>query len=484
MASVSPRSAKRKRKRKVDQQAVVMRHVSTLIPSPENSLLYRGRERSHGDRKRFVQSIIEMNGVQAPLLVSQDDFIVSGHFRHDASPEAGFYMVPVIVLDLWRLNHTADEWLAILREHNTGRDKTQDEKIRERIVDVDPDEAMSSVVDFQVERAKPKSKTVAIPDKIKKRSRITKLSRDFADAIIGILTGPLKNVLPVNERAVHYRLLPPLNVRTSRSVKGFVYGNNKESSQALSRMLTRLRLIGEVPWEWIEDETRPVEVWQTYRDAAEFLGEQVNNLYTGFARDLMQSQSAHYEIIIEKLTVKSFIDKVAMRYTIPTACLRGNSGIDARHKIDVRFRASGKSALVLFVLTDCDPAGDMICESTAHSMRDDFGCENVKAIRVAMTHQQADEQGVSSSLDRMTAKESSVTPKFIKRHGRNDCYELEAVSPEVLSEWLDEAIRSNIDVAAYNFEVEEQAKDVAKIRATRTVTLEAIRSSSDAGGDE
>ena len=86
----------------------------------------------------------------------------------------------------------------------------------------------------------------------------------------------------------------------------------------------------------------------------------------------------------------------------------------------------------------------------------------------------------------LLAKKSSVTPKFIQRHGRNDCYELEAVSPEVLSQWLDETIRGNIDVEAYNHEVAEQAKDVAIVRANRAVTLEAIRSSggSDAGGDE
>ena len=473
-----------KRKRKVDSQSVVMRHVNTLNPSPENSVLYRNRDSRKPDRKRFVESIIETKGVQAPLLISLDDFIVSGHERHAAAPEAGFPMVPTIVLELRRSNHTPDEWLAVLREHNTGRDKTQDEKIREKLVDVDPDEAMSAVVDFQIERAKPKSKTVAIPDKIKKRSRITKQSRDFADAIINILTGPLKDVLPVNERAVHYRLLPPLNVRTSRGTKGFIYDNNDKSVAALSRMLTRLRLCGEVPWEWIIDETRPVSVWNCYRDAAEFLGEQLNNLYTGFARDLMQSQSAHYEIVTEKATVKSFIDRVAMRYTMPVAYIKGNSGIDSRNQVATRFRASGKSALVMFILTDCDPAGDSICESTTHSMRDEFGIGSVCAIRVAMTHQQADEQGVSQSADVMTAKESSVTPKFIRRHGRNDCYELEAVSPEVLSQWLDEAIRSNIDVEAYNFEVDQQAKDVAKIRATRAVTLEAIRSSSDAGGDE
>lgn len=458
--------------------------IDDLKPSPENKLIYRSRTTAtHADRSRLVASIRATNGIQAPLLVSRDGFIISGHERCAASDEAGFWNVPIIVLDLRRCEHTSDEWLAILREHNTGREKTLDERIREKIVDVKPDEAMRAVSDDLVERATPKSKTVSLPGKIKTRARITSQSRDFADAIKAILTGALKDVLPVNERAIHYRLLPPLNVRTSRGKRGFVYQNDKRSVGALSRMLTRLRLNGEVPWEWIIDETRPVGRWQTWRDAAEFLGVKMNRLYTGFARDLMQSQSAHYEIIIEKLTVKGFIDKVAMRYTIPTATLRGNSGIDARYQIAQRHLVSGKQGLVLFVLTDCDPTGDEICTSTLRSLRDEFCLPNVRGIRVAMTHAQADEQGISQSADVMLAKESSVTPKFIKLHGRGDCYELEAVSPEILCQWLDDAIRATIDIESYNAEVESQAADVAKIRATRTATLEVIRTS-DAMGDD
>ena len=475
-----PRS--KKRTDDVDGTTVVVRPVNKLKPSPENVGLYKDRDADRPDKQRTIKSIAEI-GVQAPLLISRDFFIVSGHFRREAAIEAGLTEVPTIMLPMRRSNYSPDEWVSVLREHNTGREKTLDERLKEKIVDIDPAEAMRAVVDFQVERSKPKSKTVSITDKVKTRSRITEQSRDFADAIIGILTGVLKDVRPVNERAIHYRLLPPLNVRTSRGKRGFVYANDRKSVQALSRMLTRLRLCGEVPWEWIVDETRPVGVWSTYRDSAEFLGEKLDELYKGFARDLMQSQSAHYEIIIEKMTVKSFIDRVAMRYTIPTACLRGNSGIDARYQIAQRYRESGKSALVMFVLTDCDPAGDMICESTTHSMRDEFGISNVSSIRVAMTHQQADEQGVSESADVMVTKESSVTPRFIKTHGRNDCYELEAVSPEILSRWLDEAIRSNIDIESYNSEVAEQAKDVATVRATRSATLEVLRSRNLEGGE-
>ncbi len=470
-------------------------HFMDLQPSPENRQLYKDRTSSHLDHERMIASIKSKGGVQEPLLMSADGFIISGHFRHDCSPKAGYDEVPIIVKDLRRWQHTSDEWLAILREHNVGRETTFDERVREKIVDLNPDETMRAVVDDQVKRSRLKTATVDIPDEIKVRAKITSQTRDFADAIIGILAGDLKDSLPVNERALFYRLLPPTNVRTSRGKAGFIFGRAKPGSKknspkdialrsvaALSNMLTRLRLCGEVPWEWICDETRPVTKWNTWPNAEAFLAEKMKSLFKGHARDLMQSQGVHYEIIIEKMTIQGFINRVAARYTIPTATLRGNSGINARYLVAQRHIASGKPGLVLFVLTDCDPAGDMICTSTVQSMRDDFGITNVRAIRVAMTHAQADEQGVSDSVDGLLCKESSVTPKFIELHGRNDCYELEAVSPEVLSRWLDEAIRHNIDVEAYNSEVAAQAVDVSLIQATRTATLEVIRTS-DIGGD-
>jgi hypothetical protein len=459
--------------------------VSEIYPSPENALLYRERTVADVDFARLVESVRE-GGVQAPLLVSRDRMIISGHQRRAAAIEADCYEVPIIVLPIRRSDYTKDEWLAVLREHNTGREKTLDERILENLVDVDPDEAMSAVVDEQVRRPRPKSSTVYVPAKFKKRAKITGQTRAFADAIMGILDGVLKDALPVPERAIHYHLLP-LKVRTSRGRSGYVYENDKESAGALSRMLTRLRLCGEVPWNSICDETRPVAKWRICRDAAAFLKAEMADLYSGFARDLMQSQSAYYEIVLEKLTIKGFIDKVAAKYTIPTVTLRGNSSIDARYRLSERFKASGKKSLVLFVLADCDPAGDSICESTVHSLRDEFGIDGVKAIRVAMTHAQADKYHLATSLDdagqkgkkSLKIKKSSVQPKFEQRHGRSDCYELEAVPPEVLAGWLDEQIRGNIDVEAYNFEVAEQAKDVAKVRATRTATLAAIRTSTD-----
>ena len=62
----------------------------------------------------------------------------------------------------------------------------------------------------------------------------------------------------------------------------------------------------------------------------------------------------------------------------------------------------------------------------------------------------------------------------MKKHGRKDCYELEAVAPEVLQKWLDAAIRGVIDVEAYNHEVDRQYDEATEILAKRQAVLQCL----------
>jgi hypothetical protein len=463
---------------------IIQVDVRTLKPSPENALIYRERARDDSDFARLVESI-RREDVQAPLLVSRDGYIVSGHQRQKAAFIVKKFLVPVIYLNMAREDHTSDEWLAILREHNCGREKSFDELVREKLVDIDPDEAVAQIVDDQIERTRARVATIDIGEK-KKRSRISQGKRSLADAILKILED-IDEYLPVSLRAIHYRLLndPPLRHANKPEVyvmkkKGLEftchnrYRNDLDSYKDLSKLVTRMRLVGEIPWDAICDETRPVTTWRCWRSAADFIARQADGLFKGYARDLLQSQQQHFEIVVEKLTVQNFVKPIASRYCMPVVIMRGNSGIDARHQIAQRFRASGKHSLFLFCLGDCDPDGDSIVQSTLRSLRDDFGIHNVRGTRVAMTHAQADGLHLPQMLEAKT--KSPNYRKFVRKHGRTDCYELESVAPEVLQGYLDTDIKGVIDVEAYNHEVDQQTREAAGILAKRQAVLQVMKS--------
>jgi hypothetical protein len=292
----------------------------------------------------------------------------------------------------------------------------------------------------------------------------------MVQAVVEVLEN-LADYLPVSLRAVHYRLLVKTFFRNSKARTP--YRNDLASYKDLSDLVTRMRLHRLIGWDCISDETRPVDTWQCWRNAADFIGEKCDDFLTGYARDLLQSQAQHFEIVVEKLTVRNFITRVAARYCMPVVIMRGNSGIDARYQIVQRFKRSGKSGLFLLCLGDCDPDGDSIVESTLCSLRDDFGIRNVGGTRVAMTHEQADELNLPKMLK---AKQGSGNySAFVQKHQRTDCYELEAVAVEQLQRWTDDAIRGVIDVEAYNHEVDEQAREAAEIMAKRRAVLEMMR---------
>ncbi len=448
---------------------VVKVHIDSIKPSPENARIYRERTANDSDFARFVESI-RTNGVQAPLLVSEDFFIISGHQRHRGAKAAGVLTVPVIFLKLRRDEHTPDNWLAILREHNTGREKSFEELVRERLVDIDPDEAVQQIVDDRVERSKSRVPTIDTGSKEMKRYAISNEKRKMANAILGVLNS-LDDYLPVSLRAVHYRLLTEIFWRNSKEQTKYI--NDKACYKDLSSLATRMRINGEISWDSICDETRPVTTWRCWRNAADFIAQQADKFLRGYARDLLQSQQQHFEIVVEKLTVSNFIKPIAGNYCMPIVVMRGNSGIDARYQIAERFKASGKSSLFLFCFGDCDPDGDNIVASTICSLRDDFHIHSVDGTRVAMTHAQADALNLPKMLDAKTTSANYKT--FLAKHGRSDCYELDAVQPETLQRWLDDAIRGVLDIEAYNHEVDVQRNEAAGIMARRKAVLDVMK---------
>jgi hypothetical protein len=469
MVAEPSNGVKRRGGRAAKGEQVVHVDARSLIPSPENETLYRKRGAKDADFARLVESV-RREGVQAPLLVSTDNYVISGHQRQRAAVITKRFTVPVIRLNLRRSDHSSDQWLAILREHNCGREKTFDELVREKLVDIDPEEAVAHIVDDRVKRSGARVATIDIGDREMKRYGISPVKRGMLEAVLEVLRD-LDEYLPVSLRAIHYRLLVKTFFRNTKT--GTPYRNDLESYKDLSRLTTRMRINEQIPWESICDETRPVTTWSCWPNAADFIGEQCDEFLRGYARDLLQSQQQHFEIVVEKLTVHNFIQTVAMRYRMPVVVMRGNSGIDARYQIVRRFRESGKDSLLLLCAGDCDPDGDSIVDSTLRSLRDDFHVENVRGVRVAMTHEQADQLRLPQMLE---AKESSPNYRaFVRKHGRRDCYELEAVPVEWLQARTDEAIRQVIDIEAYNHEVGEQKREAGGIMARRLAVLDMLR---------
>lgn len=68
----------------------------------------------------------------------------------------------------------------------------------------------------------------------------------------------------------------------------------------------------------------------------------MENLFSGYWRDVLQSRPNHFEMAVEKNTTASVLRPIASKYTIPMTSGRGYASLPPRHDMVARWRDSGK----------------------------------------------------------------------------------------------------------------------------------------------
>jgi hypothetical protein len=443
--------------------------VDDIMPAPENDKVYRPVDEDDPSIRALADSIREF-GVREPLVVTEDGYLLSGHRRLAASRVAGLQAVPCRVEPIRRLlNLLASgggiqvnpEFLRLLTEYNRQREKSLDEKLREEVIAADPHEAYQSLLDYRRESARIDVATMEIPA-AKPRKRITAAKAPFLAAIRKVID-QFQVYWPLSDRRIHYALLndPPL-IHASKPKSR--YRNDRKSYSALTELLTRARLAGDIPLAVIADETRPVVTFNVNRSTKDFVRGEIAGFLKGYWRDLMASQPLHIEIIGEKNTLRGTVEPVAAKYCIPLTLGRGFCSLPPRWGMAERFHKSGKDKLLLLIVSDFDPEGETIATSFARSMRDDFGIGGVEAIKVALTSEQVATMDLPPGGKAKTG--SKNYPAFAAKYG-DTVYELEALPPETLQRLLQDVIDSVIDVDLFNRELAQEEADAGELENIR-----------------
>jgi hypothetical protein len=444
--------------------------VSAIQVAPENDLLYDRFGIANRDDADLAISIRD-KGIQEPLTLSADTILLSGHRRLAAAKYMGLKTVPVrVVQDVVFNAMSTTERLAVLRLYNQQREKSPGERIKEKLLDIDPKGAHQEMKRRRIDALLLKGANDANVKMgaVKKRASITTM-QFLAKAQSVILDN--REYWPLTVRRVHYLLLNDPPLRHDKK-PGSVYVNDKASYKALTNLLIRARLSGDVPMASIEDSTRPIQDGGGFSTFEQFVAQETERFLIGYTRNLMQGQKNHIEIMLEKNALRTVIETVAREYCIPCTTGRGFSSLSPRYDLALRFRQSGKARLVLLMLTDFDPDGDEIAASFARSLRDDFQIQHIHAAKVALTAEDVQAHDLPSDMD---AKVSSPNyQKFLKRYGATKVVELDAAPVKLLQSKLREAIESVIDVAEFNSQLEQEAQDSAHIEAHRQVVFEAI----------
>jgi hypothetical protein len=375
--------------------------------------------------------------------------------------------------------------VALLREYNRQRHKTVAEQIREELVDINPEEAhrrLRELRDKSINAAEQNGVEILEIEGTKTRFNISDQKADHVKYIKQVVFEDRHDYWPLSVRGVHYALL---NYKFMRNIpRKLPYKNDDESYQATSDLITRMRLNDSIPWEAFDDGTRPLKEFNAFDNVRQFVRQEVGNLFGGYWRDLLQTQENHIEVVCEKNTVYHMVLRVTSKYQIPTSSGRGFNSIDPWHDLYERYLASGKEKLIVIVLSDFDPEGEMIPQVGGRTLRDDFNVDDddLEIIKAGVTREQIDKYDLPPQN---FAKETSSNYEwFVERNGGDETvYELEALDPEDMLRDLENVIQSVIDIDLFNGEAEAEQGEAAYLEAARKTAVEALKGLGEEPGE-
>lgn len=123
-----------------------------------------------------------------------------------------------------------------------------------------------------------------------------KKGRGMAAASLGMIDAMYemaREAQPITVRGIAYKLFAAKLIASMA----------KSETQKVSRLLTQARERDMIPWEWIVDETRRLEVGASWSDPEEYIECSRND----YRRDLWQDQPHRVEVWSEKGTIRGVL---------------------------------------------------------------------------------------------------------------------------------------------------------------------------------
>ena len=458
----------------LDRYAVEMVPIGEIQPSPENDDLYG--EIEYDEQMEALVDSVRRRGLEEPIILTGDRYILSGHRRFFAVGWLGWDAVPC------RIRHDItrrwnDTYHRDLAEYNPQRIKSVGSLLKESLLrDQSPEDTYRAIEEYREASVSVGLDFMHVPG-AKAYRLISDKKRPFLEAVQRVVES-LDAYWPLSIRQIHYKLLnrPPLISTPKRTIKdpeSYRYRNDQRSYQALVRLLTAARYHGHIPMHCIDDPTRPQDVRRGFDSVSEFVHEEVEGFLTGFHRDKQFCQERHIEAFVEKNTLFGMLKPVAQQFYVPLTAGRGFCSIPVWRDMAARFRASGRKYMTLIVISDYDPEGLELADDAVRSLRDLWDIP-VDYHRVAVTREQIDELGLAEDFN-PAKPSSSQFDKFVERTGGTKTWESEALEPEYTIDQFRAAIEANMDMEIYRRIVEEERRAADELFETKRSIADALR---------
>ena len=149
------------------------------------------------------------------------------------------------------------------------------------------------------------------------------------------------------------------------------------------RLLKVAREQGDIPWEWIVDETRELEICSSWVDPAAF----VHTVSRAYRRDFWLQQPVRVLVVSEKGTVRGVLAPVLNELGVGFRVMHGFSSATAVY--DIAQDDDGRPLIILYV-GDYDPSGMFMSEVDLPERLANYGGDHVRVKRIALTEEHHD----------------------------------------------------------------------------------------------
>jgi hypothetical protein len=260
------------------------------------------------------------------------------------------------------------------------------------------------------------------------KADIEQLESELYDIVAEIQPATVRQVF---YQAVSRGVIP----KTEAAYKGIV-----------CRLLSRLRREGDLPYNWIADNTRWMRKPRTYTSMEQMLNMSVD-LYR---RDLWAQQDAYVEVWLEKDALAGVVIDVTETWDVPLMVTRGYPSLtfvaSAAHVMRQKYRP-----IFIYYFGDRDPSGVDIPRFVEKELREQAPRANITFELVAVTEEQIIEMDL---LTRPTKKTDSRSGKF-----RGESVEVDAIPPSRLLQLVEAHIVQHLDAERHNRLVEVEAAE-------------------------
>jgi hypothetical protein len=252
-----------------------------------------------------------------------------------------------------------------------------------------------------------------------KRNRRTKSQMEVIRAAI---TDILSNDNPQTVRQVFYAL----------TVRGCIDKAEIEYQRTVVRLLGEMREAGQIPFDWIADNTRWMRKPSTFTGIESCL----NSTAHFYRRDLWAAMPVYVEVWCEKDALAGVLMEETRVYDVPLMVAKGYASLSFLHSAAMTIQAKGKPAFV-YHFGDLDPSGIDAARDIEAKLRRYAPDAEIHFERPAVTRAQADEWNLPS---RPTKTTDSRAKKFV-----GTSVELDAIPAQRLRELVRECIERHVD---------------------------------------